>query len=176
LKETSEPAVAPPKDQIPQEGEKGNFRKKRLFLLGGAGVILMGAFVGTASYLGWIDVPGMSLAKKSAQATPAPNPIDVGPMIKLSPMIINLNEAGGRHYLKMTLVLEVVKKEWVEDVQKRIPSLTDMVILTLGDMRIEELRKPEAKESLKKDLQQKVNQIAAGEKVKEVYFDEFLFQ
>jgi flagellar FliL protein len=174
--EASEPAAAPTKDQIPQEEEKKNFPKKKIFLLGGAGIFVMAALVGAATYLGWIEVPGISLAKKSAQAKPAPNPVDVGPMVKLSPMIINLNEASGRHYLKMTLVLEIAKKEWVEDVQKRIPSLTDMAILTLGDMRIEELRKPEARESLKKNLQQKANQIVAGEKVKEVYFDEFLFQ
>jgi flagellar protein FliL len=176
LKETSEPAAALPKDKLPQEEVKRNSPKKTLLLLGGAGIILMGALVGTASYLGWIEVPGMSFAKKSAQAAPAPKPIDVGPMVKLSPLIINLNEAGGRNYLKMTLVLEIAKKDWVEDVQRRIPSLTDMVILTLGDKRLEELRKPEAKERLKKDLQQKANQIVAGEKIKEVYFDEFLFQ
>jgi flagellar FliL protein len=176
VKETSEPAAAPPKEKLLQEEVKRNSRKRTLFLLGGAGIILTGAFVGAASYLGWIEVPGMPFAKKSAQAAPAPKPIDVGPMVKLSPLIINLNEAGGRNYLKMTLVLEIAKKDWVEDVQRRIPSLTDMVILTLGDKRLEELRKPEAKERLKKDLQQKANQIVAGEKIKEVYFDEFLFQ
>jgi len=97
-------------------------------------------------------------------------------MVKLSPLIINLNEAGGRHYLKMTLVLEIAEGDWTKDVQGRIPSLTDMVILTLGDKRLEELRKPEAKEKFKKELQQKANQIVGGEKIKRVYFDEFLFQ
>jgi flagellar protein FliL len=176
LKETGEPDAASAKDKAPQEDVKRNSSKKTLFLLGGAGILLVGAIVGTASYLGWIEIPGMLFSKKSAQAAPAPKPIDVGPMVKLSPLIINLNETGGRNYLKMTLVLEIAKKDWVEDVQRRIPSLTDMVILTLGDKRLEELRKPEAKESLKKDLQQKANQIVAGEKIKEVYFDEFLFQ
>jgi len=118
----------------------------------------------------------MSLSKKTAQAAPTPRAMDVGPMVKLSPLIINLNEAGGRHYLKMTLVLEIAKGDWAKDVQERIPSLTDMVILTLGDKRLEELRKPEAKERFKKELQQKANHIVGGEKIKQVYFDEFLFQ
>jgi flagellar FliL protein len=176
LKETSEPVAAPPKEELPPEEVRRKSSKKSLFLVGAAGIILIGALSGAAFYLGWIEIPGMSFTKKTAQAAPTRRAIDVGPMVKLSPLIINLNEAGGRHYLKMTLVLEIVKKDWVEDVQGRIPSLTDMVILTLGDKRLEELRKPEAKENLKKELQEKANQIVAGEKIKQVYFDEFLFQ
>ena len=136
---------------------------------------MIGALSGAAFYLGWIEIPGLSFTKKTAQAARRPV-IDVGPMMKLSPLIINLNESGSRHYLKMTLVLEIVKKEWVEDVQGRIPSLTDMVIVPLGDKRLEELRKSEARENVKKELLQKANQIVAGEKIKRIYFDEFLFQ
>jgi flagellar basal body-associated protein FliL len=72
--------------------------------------------------------------------------------------------------------LEIAKKDWVEDVQGRIPSLTDMVIVTLGDKRLEDLRKYEARENVKKELLQKANQILAGEKIRRIYFDEFLFQ
>jgi flagellar FliL protein len=176
LKESSEPVAVLPKEELPPQAVKRKLSKRRILLLGGAGIILVGALSGGAFYWGWIEVPGMPFAKKTAQAGPPPRVIDVGPMIKLSPLIINLTEAGGRHYLKMTLVLEIVKKEWIEDVQGRIPSLTDMVILSLGDKSLEELRKPEAKENLKKELQQKANQIVAGEKIKQVYFDEFLFQ
>ena len=160
-----------PKEETPKKPSK----KKLIFLLGGVGIFLIGAFAGTAVYLGWIEIRGLSFSNKTAQAAPKPA-IDVGPMVKLSPLIINLNESSSRHYLKMTLVLEIGKKDWVEDVQGRIPSLTDMVILSLGDKRIEDLRKTEARENVKKELLQKANQILAGEKIRRIYFDEFLFQ
>jgi flagellar basal body-associated protein FliL len=174
----SDPAVDLPKgnEEAPkEEPPKKPSKKKLIFLLGGAGIFLIGAFAGTAVYLKWIEIPGLSFSNKTAQAAPKPV-IDVGPMVKLSPLIINLNESSSRHYLKMTLVLEIGKKDWVEDVQGRIPSLTDMVIVTLGDKRIEDLRKTEARENVKKELLQKANQILAGEKIRRIYFDEFLFQ
>jgi flagellar basal body-associated protein FliL len=174
----SDPAVDLPKgsEEAPkEEPSKKPSKKKLIFLLGGVGIFLIGAFAGTAVYLGWIEIPGLSFSNKTAQAAPKPV-IDVGPMVKLSPLIINLNESSSRHYLKMTLVLEIGKKDWVEDVQGRIPSLTDMVIVTLGDKRIEDLRKTEARENVKKELLQKANLILAGEKIRRIYFDEFLFQ
>jgi len=174
----SDPAVDLPKgnEEAPKkETPKKPSKKKLIFLLGGVGIFLIGAFAGTAVYLGWIEIPGLSFSNKTAQAAPKPV-LDVGPMVKLSPLIINLNESSSRHYLKMTLVLEIGKKDWVEDVQGRIPSLTDMVIVTLGDKRIEDLRKTEARENVKKELLQKANLILAGEKIRRIYFDEFLFQ
>jgi flagellar basal body-associated protein FliL len=160
-----------PKEEVPKKASK----KKLVLLLGGLGIFLIGAFSGTAVYLGWVEIPGFSLANKTAQAAPRPV-IDVGPMVKLSPLIINLNESNSRHYLKTTLVLEIAKKEWVEDVQGKMTSLTDMVIVALGDKRIEDLRKSEARENVKKELLEKANQILAGEKIRRIYFDEFLFQ
>jgi flagellar basal body-associated protein FliL len=174
----SDPVVDLPKakEEAPQEeAPKKPSKKKLIFLLGGAGIFLIGALSGAAIYLGWVEIPGLSFSNKTAQAAPRPV-LDVGPMLKLSPLIINLNESGSRHYLKMTLVLEIIKKDWVEDVQGRIPSLTDMVIVTLGDKRLEDLRKYEARENVKKELLQKANQILAGEKIRRIYFDEFLFQ
>lgn len=177
----SDPVVDLPKgkEEAPKEAPpKKPSKKKLIFLLGGAGIFIIGALSGAAIYFGWIEIPGLSFSNKAAQAAPSPviPVIDVGPMVKLSPQIINLNESSSRHYLKLTLVLEILKKEWVGDVQGKIPSLTDMVIITLGDKRIEDLRKPEARENLKKELQDKANQILAGEKIRRIYFDEFLFQ
>lgn len=174
----SDPVVDLPKgneDTPKEEAPKNSSKRKRLLLLGGLGIFFIGALTGSAVYLGWIEIPGLSFSNKTAQAGPRPV-IDVGPMVKLSPLIINLNESSSRHYLKMTLVLEVAKKEWVEDVQGKMTSLTDMVIVALGDKRIEELRKSEARENVKKELLQKANQILAGEKISRIYFDEFLFQ
>jgi flagellar basal body-associated protein FliL len=174
----SDPVVDLPKENedLPKEGTaKKSSKKKLIFLLGGLGFFLIGGLIGSAAYLGWIEIPGVSFGNKTAQAAPRPV-IDVGPMVKLSPQIINLNEPNSRHYLKMTLILEIAKKEWVEDVQGKMTSLTDMVILTLGDKRIEDLRKSEARENVKKELLHKANQILAGEKIRKIYFDEFLFQ
>jgi flagellar basal body-associated protein FliL len=170
-------AKAPKGGEDPQKGavaEKPS-KKKRLVLFGGAGIVLGGGLAVAAAFLGWIQIPGVSFSEKAAQAAPKPV-IDVGPMIKLSPLIINLSEAGSRHYLKTTLVLEIGRKDWLAEVQGKMTSLTDMVIVTLGDKRLADLRKSEARENVRKELLEKANQILAGEKIRRIYFDEFLFQ
>jgi flagellar FliL protein len=158
----------------PENGEvKTKRSKKILFLLGFAGLIFAAGGLGTAVYLGWIGAPAWFQSKKSA---PPPSLPTVGPMIKLAPLIINLNENAGDHYVKTTLVLEIGQKDWLEEVQARVPSLTDMMILTLGDKKLEELRKPEHRDNLKKELLRKANQQFPSGKIKQIYFDEFLFQ
>jgi len=48
--------------------------------------------------------------------------------------------------------------------------------LTLGDKKLEELRRPEKRDNLKKELLDKANQLFPSAKIKQIYFDEFLFQ
>jgi flagellar FliL protein len=134
---------------------------------------LIGGGVGAAIYLGWISIPGFSSTEKTAVI---PTHLKMGPMLKISPLVINLKEEGGRHYVKTTIVLEVGQKEWVEEVQSRIPLLTDLAILTLSDKRLEDLRNSAAKENLKKEILLKVNQALDSPKVNQIYFDEFLYQ
>jgi flagellar basal body-associated protein FliL len=101
---------------------------------------------------------------------------EIGPMVKMSPLIINLKEESGHHYIKASIVLEIGQKDWIEEVQSRVPLLTDLAILTLSDKRLEELKSSGAKENLKKELLMKVNQSLDSLKVKQIYFDEFLYQ
>jgi len=115
----------------------------------------------------WAEERKSELSKSSSR---------VGPMLKLNPLVINLNEESGRHYVKATIVLEIGRKEWIEDVEKRIPSLTDMVILTLGDKKLQDLRHPRSKEELRKELLAKAQETLNSSKIKQIYFDEFLYQ
>lgn len=148
-------------------------RKIKILIVAASGFVLIGGGVGAAIYLGWISIPGFSSTKKTAVIPPPPR---MGPMLKISPLIINLKEEGGRHYVKTTIVLEIGQNDWVEEVKSRIPLLTDLAILTLSDKRLEDLKNSAAKENLKKELLAKVNQALNSPKVNQIYFDEFLYQ
>ncbi len=173
-------ASLPPKpvakeEAIPPQEKAGiaAIRKIKILIVAMAGFVLIGGGVGAAIYLGWISIPGFSSTKKPAVISPRPR---LGPMLKLSPLVINLKEEGGRHYVKTTIVLEIGQNEWAEEVKSRIPLLTDLAILTLSDKRLEDLKNVAAKENLKKELLEKVNQALNSPKVNQVYFDEFLYQ
>jgi flagellar FliL protein len=164
------------KEEAAPPREKTGFaaiRKIKILIVAGAAFILIGGGAGAAIYLGWISIPGFSSTEKTAVISTQPK---VGPMLKISPLVINLREEGGRHYVKTTIVLEVGQQEWVEEVQSRIPLLTDLAILTLSDKRLEELKNSAAKENLKKEILAKVNQALDSPKVNRIYFDEFLYQ
>lgn len=154
-------------------------RKKRekigmlLFLGMTAGFLLLASWVEMASFAGRGIRRVWAAEKKEEQA---PSAREVGPMIKLSSLIVNLNEASCRHYIKTTIVLEVAQKEWVDEVQRRIPSLTDMIIVTLGDKKLADLKGPQGKEDLRKELLVKAEKTLASPRIRQIYFDEFLLQ
>jgi flagellar FliL protein len=136
--------------------------------------------LGLAACLGVIPLPGGNLSpgvasEKKTEVRTAKSSW-LGPIIKMNPLIVNLNEPGGRHYLKTTIILELSRMEWVEEVQEQIPCLTDMVITTLGDKKLADMQKPEIKEEIRKELLAKAQKTPAGGMIKQIYFDEFLFQ
>jgi len=160
----------------PQE-EKGAPKPRNIKILITlvVGFVLLGGGMGAALYLGWLSIPGFSLTKKNTVLSTSAS-AEIGPMVKMSPLIINLKEESGHHYIKASIVLEIGRKDWIEEVQSRVPLLTDLAILTLSDKRLEELKSSGAKENLKKELLMKVNQSLGSLKVKQIYFDEFLYQ
>lgn len=137
-------------------------------------VLLVGGGIGVATYLGFLSIPALSTARPS-EASPSKK-AEIGETVKLSPLIINLNEENGKHYLKATIVLELEDKKWVEPIQTRMPVFTDTVILIVSEKRLEDLRKGYFKERLKEELLEKFNGHLGQKGIRNIYFDEFLFQ
>ncbi len=150
---------------------------KKLLLPMIGGVVLLGLVAG-AGFMGFLPIPGLSPQKASenSAAESAGNKEEMGPVVKLSPLVINLRDEGGRSYLKTTIVLELGGKNGVEEVNKLMSSLTDIAILTLGDKRMDELRPPGSKEHLKQELMAKMNQQLPSKAIRRIYFDEFLYE
>jgi len=149
-------------------------KKRPVLIVGAALLVLIGIGVGGAGYFGFIPIPGFTGQQKPLSAVP--KRAEVGPIVKLSPLIVNLKEEGGRNYLKTIIVMEVDKEEWVEEVQLKMTRLMDMAILTLSDKGLEDLRDPGSKEKLKQELLVKINEHLDSKKIKQIYFDEFLYQ
>lgn len=147
--------------------------KKLIVIFGMGGLILLVGSV-AAWQLGLFSKPGSSSGAKPESSVT--QQAEMGPTVKLSPMVINLKEETGRSYLKATIILEMEKKDGVEEVNKRISSLTDMVILTLSDKRMEDLKEPESKEKLKQEILSIMNQHLPPKTIRQIYFDEFLYQ
>lgn len=143
-------------------------------ILGVGGLVALLGLVLVASQVGWISIPFFSGRSESRSASPGKE--EIGPIVKLSPLVINLKDESERAYLKTTIALELAKKSQVDEVTKSISLLTDIVILSLGEKRLEELKQAESKEHLKQELLSKMNRHFPPETIKRLYFDEFLYE
>lgn len=150
-------------------------KKKKLLKLGIILILLLISGAGLVFYFQLIEIP-FGAKNKEAKANEPPKEISVGPMIKLSPLIINLNEKEGRHFLKVTLVLEAEQAKWVEEIQAKTSQITNMIIINLSDKKLADIHQGGAKENLKKELLEQMMNILNGPKVKQIYWEEFLYQ
>ena len=132
------------------------------------------------TWMGMMPLPGlglqMGMASEKKGESGHGKTKEGGNTIKMNPLVVNLNEPSGRHYLKTTVILEVGKKEWVDAVEKQIPSIMDVMITTLGDKKLSELQTPQSKDEIRKELLAKTQKTPAGSMIRHIYFDEFLFQ
>ena len=152
--------------------EKAYFSTSRKKSLRRVGLLCLAAWMGILHLLGGDILPAMAKDQKAETGSGKAS----GPIIKMSPLVVNLNESNGRHYLKTTIVLELGKMEWVDEVQKQIPCLTDMMITALGDKKLADMQNPQAKEEIRKELLGKAQKTPLGSMIKQIYFDEFLYQ
>jgi flagellar protein FliL len=165
------------KEEAAEEAGKGGGRKKLFLLIGLASVLLLGGGTGAAAYLGWL--PGQGKVGAKAEAA-SPKKSEPGPTVKLPPLVINVKEEAGKNYVKAALVLELEKSVKAEEINSRLAALTDEVIMTLSDKRMDEVRDPAFKEKLKEELMAKLNaRVGAGhesKKIRQIFFDEFLYE
>jgi flagellar basal body-associated protein FliL len=179
------PLIIGPTHSLPQDSKKKElsgpgenypkgkfFNEKRILICARIGFTLLIGGLGAGIYWGWLSIP---FSQKKSEVVASKTPL-VGPTLKLPHLVINLREEDGQHYVKTTLVLEIGKQEWVEAVKIKTPLLIDLAILTLCDKRLQDLDKQNAKENLKKELLGKINQSSITGKIKQIYFDEFLYQ
>jgi flagellar protein FliL len=158
----------------PEEATLRVHKKRDVFWRKGIGLLCLIAWMGVMPFPGMSPQAGIASEKK--EETGHGKTKEGGTTIKMNPLVVNLNEPSGRHYLKTTVVLEVGQKEWMDEVQKQIPSILDMMIMTLGDKKLAELQTPQSKDDIRKELLAKAQKTPAGAKIKHIYFDEFLYQ
>jgi len=131
-------------------------------------MILVGEFLGFISAFGFF---------KGGEAKDIPRNVqEVGPIIKMQPLTVNLKEESGRNYLRITVALEIGNKKFVDEVQSKMTQLTDLLITILCEKRLDDLKQPNFKEELKKEFLEKVTTHFPEGQIRQVLFEEFIYQ
>lgn len=99
-----------------------------------------------------------------------------GEMFALEPFLVNLSDPKGKRYLKVTVTLELESPEAKAKAEKQVPKMRDMVIMILTSLSFEEVMTPEGKIRVREELFERFNLILRPERVKEIFFTDFVVQ
>lgn len=97
--------------------------------------------------------------------------------LDMGDMVVNLAGSGGRHYLRVKVVLEYPKeKKLVEELSKKKYQLADVLIATLRGKTMEEVGSATAFEGLKGSLLKELNSLLEQGEITGIYFTDYLVQ
>ena len=137
------------------------------------GILFLVAWMGWSMNAGPNLADGWAREKKTVKRNTNGQ---LGPMVKLKPLIVNLSDEGATRFVKTSVVLEITQEEYLQEVEALTPPILDLIISVLCDKKLADLRTPQFKEQLKRELIEKSHQMLGSQKIKNIYFDEFIFQ
>ena len=101
---------------------------------------------------------------------------EVGQILDMDPFVVNLNEPGGKRYLKAKVGLEFIEAEVRQELEARLPQLRDSILLHLSSKSLEEIQSVDGKLELKNALIKRINQVLKQGKIRNLYFTQFVIQ
>jgi len=148
-------------------------------------IILIGAFLlivvamGGGFFMMWNKMSSMNAQNSEVveSGTEAEEVVEtMGPTKKLDTFIVNLADKGGERYLRVSMNLELEKEETVEVVGKILPKIRDAILMILPTKKYEDIGTVEGKSALRNEMLTKINELMKPEKIKNIYFTEFVVQ
>ena len=152
-----------------EEAPPGLGGRRKLIVLG-AGVVLL---LGIAAGLYFTGFAGRFLGHSQvAEAPPKP-----AVFLDLPDLLVNLSGTGRKtNFLKLSVSLELEKKEDIPLVNAVMPRIIDAFQVYLRELRLEDLRGSGGIYRLREELLRRVNAAAAPAKITDVLFKEMLVQ
>ncbi|HEY4243372.1 MAG TPA: flagellar basal body-associated FliL family protein [Kofleriaceae bacterium] len=98
-----------------------------------------------------------------------------GPVVALDPFVVNLDEPGISRYLKITLQVELLP-DADHDFDKSKQLVRDAILSHLSGLHLKDTLGVEAKDKLRADLTAKLQALLGPDKVRRIFFQEFVVQ
>jgi flagellar FliL protein len=158
-------------DQKANPDEPKKKSKMMLFIVLGLALLLAGGG-GFFAFTTLIPSPD----KTPQQPQEGDDAIGVGEMVTFGEFVVNLSDPKGKRYLKCKISVEVETIEAVDRLKKIEPKLRDIVIMLLTSLAFEEVMTPEGKIRIRDELLERFNQAARPDRVRNLYFSDFVVQ
>jgi flagellar protein FliL len=168
--------MADKKAPAPEKEEKKKPGKLKLIII----LVVVLVVLGGGGFAAWkfflqpkagddVNATGEGAA---TQAEEAPG----GQLVTLDSFVVNLSDPMGRRYLKTTMDVEVANAAAAAELTASMPRVKDTLLLLLSSKSFEDISSMDKKIELKNDIVNRLNQIIGKNKVRNVYFTEFVVQ
>lgn len=170
--------MADKKAPAPEKEEKKKGGKLKLIIL----LVVVLAVLGGGGFAAWKFFLQPKTAGDAANATgegaaeQAQEPEPGGQLVTLDSFVVNLSDPMGRRYLKTTMDVEVTNAAAAAELTAAMPRVKDTLLLLLSSKSFEDISSMDKKIELKNDIVSRLNQIIGKNKVRNVYFTEFVVQ
>lgn len=92
------------------------------------------------------------------------------------PYLVNLADAGGKRYLKLTMKMELSDAKLQEELSERNSEIRDALIILLSSKEYEDIATPSGKTRLKQEIMVRMNKMIKNGQIKEIFFTDFIVQ
>ncbi len=165
--------------------EAGKEKKSPIMLILIIVVLLVVAGGGGAAYFlvlkpkgdaGGQAAPQAAPVQQAAQNAPAGIGGAMGPTVQMEPFIVNLTDAQGTRYLKVSIQMEMTHENLGEEIEQRMPLIRDEIIMILSSKSFEDVSTIAGKRALKRGIINGINKYLRTGQVTRVYFTDFVVQ
>jgi flagellar FliL protein len=171
--------MAEKKAPAPEKAEKKKGGKLKLIIIA---LVVLGV-LGGGGFAAWKfflqpkaagDAAANATVEGSAESKAEAEP--GGQLVTLDSFVVNLSDPMGRRYLKTTLDVEVASAAAAAELTAAMPKVKDTLLLLLSSKSFADISSMDKKIELKNDIVSRLNQIIGKNKVRNVYFTEFVVQ
>ena len=96
--------------------------------------------------------------------------------IEFKAFTVNLNDAGGKSYLKLVMSIDADTPELADEINKKMPQLRDTILLLLSSLSRDDIIPMDGKLRLRNQMLNRINTQLTSGKIKNIYFSEFVVQ
>src|SRR5262245_20941369 len=107
---------------------------------------------------------------------PPPTSEVTGPISVFDPFVVNLDEPGTSRYLKCNIQMELVNPDAEPAIEKSKQVIRDVILSHLSGLHVKDTLGADAKDHIRTDLIAKVEKVIGPNKVRRMFFQEFVVQ
>ena len=163
-------------DKEKKQADTSKGGKKKLIMLIAAAVLLLGGGGGAYYFLVFKKSQDADPSKAASLIRPAPDQVQIGPMVEVREFVVNIIGVDSPHYVKAALTLELDRQSTLDEVNRRMPQIRDAILLLIGNKTFEELQDIQGKNQVKAEVKSKINSFLVTGRVDNVYLTDFVVQ